>query len=87
MFRVKDASRLHALSCSMLPTGEAPAFKSRMFSVMQCVNAGKDRSLLRLDYEDVADVAADDTTEEVEIMNAMTDTNNVSEIKLKYSRL
>ena len=65
----------------MLPTGEAPAFKSRMFSVMQCVNAGKDRSLLRLDYEDVADVAADDTTEEVEVMNAMTDTN-VSEIRL-----
>ena len=66
----------------MLPTGEAPAFKSRMFSVMQCVNAGKDRSLLRLDYEDVADVAADDTTEEVEVMNAMTDTNNVSVVML-----
>ena len=27
-------------------------------------------------------MAADDTTEEVEVMNAMTDTNNVSEIKL-----
>ena len=43
----------------MLPTGEAPAFKSRMFSVMQCVNAGEDRSLLRLDDEDVDDVYAD----------------------------
>ena len=46
------------------------------------VNVGKDLSLLRLDDEDVDDVAADDTTEEVEVINAMTDTNNVSEIRL-----
>ena len=46
------------------------------------VNAGKDLSLLRLDDEDVDDVAADDTTEEVEVINAMTDTNNVSVIML-----
>ena len=70
------------LSCSMLPTGEVPAFKSRMFSVMQCVIAGNDRSLLRLDDEDEDDVAADNTAEEVEVMNAMTDTNNVSVIML-----
>ena len=50
------------------------------------VNAGKDLSLLRLDDEDVDDVAADDTTEEEEVINAMTDTNNVSVVML-YSRL
>ena len=64
------------------PYRRSPSFEEQNVLRDAVCKCRQRQSLIRLDDEDVKDVAADDTTEEVEVINAMTDTNNVSVIML-----